>query len=38
MELLVAFLEGKRLDTEELKELERFLVNKLDLVRKEKAL
>lgn len=37
MELLAAFLEDKRLDAEELKELEVFLIKKLDLVRKEKG-
>jgi hypothetical protein len=36
VELLERFLEGERLDAEEIKELEVFLVRKLDLVRKEK--
>lgn len=37
MNLLNDFLDGKRLDREELKELEKFLVRKLDMVRAEKG-
>jgi hypothetical protein len=36
VELLARFLDGERLDREELKELEKFLVSQLDLIRKEK--
>lgn len=38
VDLLKYYLEGKRLDKEELKELEKFLIGQLDMVRKEKAL